>query len=310
MTQSQHVYVVDDEAGAREMVGDYLALHGFEVTLCDGGAQLRKELARKIPELIVLDLNMPEEDGLSIVRFLKDNCPVPVIMLTASASPIDLVVGLELGADDYMAKPCELRELLARARSVLRRLKFSPARHTDRRLAAIVSFDFVGFSRHIQDNENETLAALDAIFGEVITPSLLRHRGILFKMLGDGALVEFASVVDAVEWSMWLQTQMMGLGHAWLSSGRIVFRLGIAVGDVVLNHNDRAGEGVTLAVRVQEVAEPGSVALSDHAWHFVRGKTTARFIDGGERQLKNIASPMHVYVWSPERGKIGSGEKS
>jgi class 3 adenylate cyclase len=304
--QPQHIYVVDDEASARELVGDYLTLHGFTVTLCEGGSRLRKELARKIPDLIVLDLNMPEEDGLSIIRFLKDHCPVPVIMLTASASPIDRVVGLELGADDYMAKPCELRELLARTRSLLRRLKFSPARHTDRRLAAIVSFDFVGFSRFIQDNESETLAALDRIFGEVITPSLLRHRGILFKMLGDGALVEFASVVDAVEWSMWLQTQMRELGHAYLSNGRIVFRLGIAVGDVVLNHNDRAGEGVTLAVRVQEVAEPGAIAMSDQAFALVRGKTNAQFADGGERRLKNIAAPMNIYTWSPGAAPKGA----
>jgi DNA-binding response OmpR family regulator len=121
MTQSQHIVVVDDEAPAREMVGDYLRLHGFEVSLCDGGASLRECIAKSMPDLIVLDLNMPQEDGLSIVRTLKAQSSVPVIMLTATASPIDRVVGLELGADDYLAKPCELRELLARVRSVLRR---------------------------------------------------------------------------------------------------------------------------------------------------------------------------------------------
>jgi two-component system, OmpR family, response regulator len=121
MTRSPHIAVVDDEASAREMVGDYLRMHGFTVTLCDGGASLRKAIAAELPDLIVLDLNMPEEDGLSIVRDLKRRSTVPVIMLTATASPIDRVVGLELGADDYLAKPCELRELLARIRSVLRR---------------------------------------------------------------------------------------------------------------------------------------------------------------------------------------------
>ena len=121
MSQSQHIIVVDDEAPAREMVGDYLKMHGFAVTLCDGGKSLRKEIEGGMPDLIVLDLNMPEEDGLSIVRDLKSRSNVPVIMLTATASPIDRVVGLELGADDYLAKPCELRELMARVRSVLRR---------------------------------------------------------------------------------------------------------------------------------------------------------------------------------------------
>jgi two-component system OmpR family response regulator len=121
MTQSQHIIIVDDEAPAREMVGDYLKMHGFTVTLCDGGKSLRGAIETSVPDLVVLDLNMPEEDGLSIIRDLKSRINVPVIMLTATASPIDRVVGLELGADDYVAKPCELRELMARIRSVLRR---------------------------------------------------------------------------------------------------------------------------------------------------------------------------------------------
>ena len=121
MSQQQHIFVVDDEAAARDMIGDYLKMQGFVVTLCDGGASLRAAVEKAKPDLVVLDLNMPEEDGLSLVRFLKQSGNVPVIMLTATASPIDRVVGLELGADDYLAKPCELRELLARVRSVLRR---------------------------------------------------------------------------------------------------------------------------------------------------------------------------------------------
>src|SRR5690348_5598853 len=121
MSQNQHIFIVDDEAPAREMVGDYLKMHGFAVTLCDGGKSLRAAIETNVPDLVVLDLNMPEEDGLSIIRDLKSSANVPVIMLTATASPIDRVVGLELGADDYIAKPCELRELMARIRSVLRR---------------------------------------------------------------------------------------------------------------------------------------------------------------------------------------------
>lgn len=121
MSHSPHIFIVDDEAPAREMVGDYLRMHGFGVTLCDGGRSLRVAIDGSRPDLVVLDLNMPEEDGLSIIRDLKSRGNIPVIMLTATASPIDRVVGLELGADDYLAKPCELRELMARIRSVLRR---------------------------------------------------------------------------------------------------------------------------------------------------------------------------------------------
>jgi two-component system, OmpR family, response regulator len=127
MSQAQHIVVVDDEQPAREMVGDYLRMHGFTVSLCDGGASLRRAIASQMPDLIVLDLNMPEEDGLSIIRDLKQRSSVPIIMLTATASAIDRVVGLELGADDYLAKPCELRELVARIRSVLRRSQIAAA---------------------------------------------------------------------------------------------------------------------------------------------------------------------------------------
>jgi two-component system phosphate regulon response regulator PhoB len=123
MTQSPRIIIVDDEAPAREMVGDYLKMHGFSVTLCDGGTSLRDAIETGMPDLVVLDLNMPEEDGLSIIRDLKSRSNVPVIMLTATASPIDRVVGLELGADDYIAKPFSPRELVARVKAVLRRFE-------------------------------------------------------------------------------------------------------------------------------------------------------------------------------------------
>jgi two-component system, OmpR family, response regulator len=121
MTARNYIIVVDDEAPTREMIGEYLGMQGFDVQLCDSGRSLRQAINVRVPDLVVLDLNMPEEDGLSIVRDLKQRTGVAVIMLTATASPVDRIVGLELGADDYLAKPCELRELLARIRAVLRR---------------------------------------------------------------------------------------------------------------------------------------------------------------------------------------------
>ena len=131
MSATPLIIVVDDEAATREMIGDYIAMNGYRVKLCDGGRSFRETLPEETPALVVLDLNMPGEDGLSIVRFLKTEHPVPVIMLTATASLVDRVVGLELGADDYLAKPCELRELLARIRSVIRRSAAAPAAARD-----------------------------------------------------------------------------------------------------------------------------------------------------------------------------------
>ena len=155
MSQSQHIIIVDDEAPAREMVGDYLKMHGFTVTLCDGGKTLRSAIEAGVPDLVVLDLNMPEEDGLSIIRDLKSRGNVPVIMLTATASPIDRVVGLELGADDYVAKPCELRELMARIRSVLRRS--GPARPVEAAAAKNAKEQLVRFGTKWLDLEAQAL---------------------------------------------------------------------------------------------------------------------------------------------------------
>jgi len=157
MTQSQHIIIVDDEAPAREMVGDYLKMHGFTVTLCDGGKSLRGAIETSVPDLVVLDLNMPEEDGLSIIRDLKSRINVPVIMLTATASPIDRVVGLELGADDYVAKPCELRELMARIRSVLRRSSQAKAATPDSAGAKAAKERLVRFGTKWLDLEAQAL---------------------------------------------------------------------------------------------------------------------------------------------------------
>jgi len=165
MSRAQHIAVVDDEAAARDMVGDYLRMHGFLVSLCDGGASLRAEIARQRPDLIVLDLNMPEEDGLSVIRDIKQTLNIPIIMLTATASSIDRVVGLELGADDYLAKPCELRELLARIRSVLRRSTPPPVAPAARPARNLIRFGAKWLDldaqllRDAEDNEHPLTAS-------------------------------------------------------------------------------------------------------------------------------------------------------
>jgi DNA-binding response OmpR family regulator len=115
------IAVVDDDPLLRELVVEYLSSQSFEVLACDGGDALRSLFPAQPPDCVILDLVMPGEDGLSVLRWLRSCSDVPVIMLTSNDATADRVVGLELGADDYVAKPAELRELLARIRSVLRR---------------------------------------------------------------------------------------------------------------------------------------------------------------------------------------------
>ena len=117
------ILVVDDDSDVRFMLRRYLGRHGFDVEVAEDGVKLRELVAEKPDVLVVLDLNMPGEDGISLARFLRDNHPMGIIMLTAASEVVDRIVGLEVGADDYVTKPFEPRELLARIKSVLRRLE-------------------------------------------------------------------------------------------------------------------------------------------------------------------------------------------
>ena len=122
MTGNVHIVVVDDEEMVRETVQEYLLRNGFAVSQADGGAALRALMAERPVDLVILDVNMPGEDGISIARDLRQRGRLGIIMLTANADRVDRVVGLEVGADDYIPKPFEPRELLARVRAVLRRV--------------------------------------------------------------------------------------------------------------------------------------------------------------------------------------------
>lgn len=116
-----HVLVVDDDDGLRSLLEQYLAANGFEVSLAENATVMTEKLEQNHPDLIILDLMLPGEDGLSIARRLRGSVNIPIIMLSARGEDIDRIVGLEVGADDYLAKPFNPRELLARIRAVLRR---------------------------------------------------------------------------------------------------------------------------------------------------------------------------------------------
>ncbi len=122
------VLIVDDDADVRGMIAEYLAVHGYEIAQAGNGEQMREALARRVPDVVLLDLNLGGEDGLSLARYLREHHDVGIIMVTAASDVVDRIVGLEVGADDYVAKPFDPRELLARLKSVLRRLRGTPER--------------------------------------------------------------------------------------------------------------------------------------------------------------------------------------
>jgi len=164
-----------------------------------------------------------------------------------------------------------------------------------RRLAAILAADVAGYSRLIGADEGGTLKQLAAIRAEATDPEIAERHGRIVKTMGDGLLAEFASVVDALHCASKVQVAMAERNAAIATDNRIEFRIGINVGDVVVEDGDIFGNGVNVAARLEGLAEPGGICVSARVQEDAIGKLDLVFEDAGVQQLKNIARPVHVY---------------
>src|SRR3954452_13417817 len=165
----------------------------------------------------------------------------------------------------------------------------------ERRLAAIVAVDVAGYSLLMGRDEEGTLAALRAIRHDLSDPKIREHQGRIVKTMGDGLLIEFASVVGAVRCSVEVQRAMAERNAAVPADTRIDFRVGIHQGDIIVEDGDIFGDGVNLAARLEGLAEPGGICVSRVVRDEVRDKLDIAFDDLGEQQVKNIARPVHVF---------------
>jgi TolB-like protein/class 3 adenylate cyclase/tetratricopeptide (TPR) repeat protein len=168
-----------------------------------------------------------------------------------------------------------------------------------RRLSAVVCVDVVGYSRLVGVDEAGTLARLRALRTDLIDPQIAEHGGRIVKTLGDGLLVEFGSVVDAVRCAVAVQREMAGRDAALPGDRRIALRIGVHMGDIVIDGEDILGDGVNVAARLEALAEPGGVCVSGRVQEDLAGRFDLDLRDGGEQALKNIARPVRVWRWSP-----------
>jgi adenylate cyclase len=168
-------------------------------------------------------------------------------------------------------------------------------KEVQRRLAAIVAADVAGYTRLTGADEEGTVARLRALRHELIEPAIAANRGRIVKRMGDGLLIEFASVVDALRCAIGVQQGMVPRNASLAPEKRIEFRIGINVGDVVIEDDDLLGDAVNIAARLEGIAPSGGIALSEDAVRHVRGKLAVKFVDLGEQVLKNVASPVRVY---------------
>jgi adenylate cyclase len=165
----------------------------------------------------------------------------------------------------------------------------------ERRLAAILAADVVGYSRLIGIDEEGTIERLRVLRRELIDPAISNYRGRIVKTIGDGILIEFPSVVDAVRCAIDVQRGMVGRNAEVSPEQRIEFRVGINLGDVVVENEDLLGDGVNVAARLEGIAEPGGICISDAAYQQIRDKMDTNFEDAGEQRLKNIERPVRTF---------------
>ena len=168
-------------------------------------------------------------------------------------------------------------------------------RRVERRLAAILAADVAGYGRLVGADEQGALDRWRAHWDELIKPEIDQHRGRIVRTTGDGILVEFASVVNAVHCAVALQRGLARRNANISADRRIEFRMGVNVGDVIIDRGDMWGDGVNVAARLEALAEPGGLCVSGRVHEDVRGKVAVAFDDLGSRELKNIARPVRIY---------------
>src|SRR5262245_18799961 len=174
-----------------------------------------------------------------------------------------------------------------------------------RRLTAILAADVAGYSRLMGADEEGTHERLKALLRELVNPKIAEHSGRIVKNTGDGFLAEFASVVDAVRCAVEVQRGMAERNAGTPPEKRIEFRVGINLGDVIVEEHDIFGEGVNVAARLEALVGPGGICVSRVVRDQVRDRLDLTFMDMGEQSVKNIARPVRVYSWRPE-GRAGA----
>ena len=206
MSDSAHILVVDDDPDARSELEDYLTYNGYRVSTAEGGTAMRDVLENQGVDLVILDLMMPGEDGLTLTDYLRKRSDVGIIILTGKPDSVDQIVGLELGADDYLSKPCDLRQMLARVRSVLRRRQAAAAAESgSAQVSGDATLAFEGFAiqtsrRHLRDGVGEdiplTTAEYDLLLAFVENAGRALTRDILLDITRSRELSPFDRSID------------------------------------------------------------------------------------------------------------------
>lgn len=272
MTDTAHILIVDDEPGIREVIEKYLALHGLKVAPVASGGDSRPGAGESVPQLLVVDFDLPGQDGLTLTRWLHEHGNVDTVKI----------------------------------HTVLRRFSGSPlsphsrwaqrhSRPLTRKIAAIMAADVASYSRLVAENEEETLHLL-ADYREVFDDFVDRYGGRVFNAAGDSVMSEFSSAVEATRAAIDIQEALRTRNLSHPPNRWLQFRIGITIADVVERQGELLGDGVNLAARLESLAEPGGICISRSVHEAVANKVSVMFRDIGECGVKNIPTPIHAFL--------------
>jgi class 3 adenylate cyclase len=307
VTKLQYILIVDDDATNLVRMKQTLAPLNYHTPTAANGAEALTELERLsgphgFSGIVVTDLKMPVMDGLELLRLCyKRDADLPIILISAYGEISAAVDAMKSGAADFLERPVDVADLRARVTRALEKRalvlegRSLRAESANRRLAAILIADASGYSRQSHRDEEGTRARFTSYQKQVFEPHIADHHGRLVKTMGDGLLVELPSVVNALRCAIDIQRALATYNREVPPEQEMHFRIGINLGDILVEGEDVQGEGVNIASRLQALAEPGGIVISGSAYDQVRNKVNVKLESLGEQTIKNIDEPIRVY---------------
>ncbi|NOG98408.1 MAG: response regulator [Ignavibacteriae bacterium] len=293
------ILIIEDDPAIQLGLNKLLSEAGFSVTSESDGMNGMNTALKENPDIILLDIGLPSLNGLDVCRKLREEkYRGSIIILTSKGEQVDKVVGLELGADDYITKPFDSRELLARVRAQLRRnnLKTSEelSRDRKRKLTAIMFTDIKGYSKAMHQDESAAIKML-AKHNEILNKIILSFGGNIIEIIGDAFLASFDSAVESVKCGLSIQKEIVEHNSRAAKNERFKVRIGIHLGDVVEFEGKIKGDTLNIAARIQQAARPGDVYFSEDVYSAVQNKIEINPESIGKCKFKNIKKIISVY---------------
>jgi DNA-binding response OmpR family regulator len=293
------ILIIEDDPGILLGLQEVLKTEFYDISISSNGREGYTKALAENPDLILLDVNLPELNGFDVCRKLRvKNFNNPIVMLTSRSEQVDKVLGLEIGADDYVTKPFDTREILARIHSQLRRKEIEgeadEKKTLGKKLLSILFTDIKDYSKKMNKNEKAAIEILKE-HNKIMKEVIKEFNGNIIEIVGDSFLASFESAAEAVECAVEMQKRFELYNINKSSDEKIEIRVSIHLGDVIQFEGGLKGDVINVAARIQEVTLAGTIYVSGNVYNILKNKSNFLFEKLGDYSLKNIKEPVTLY---------------